>query len=171
MNRKSDSESIKKLLEKIRKQIPDVILRTSLIVGFPGETNEDFEKLYNFVKEAKFDKLGVFMYSKEDGTPAEKMPNQIHGNTKKSRYNKIMSLQQGISKENLEKRVGKEYEVLIENKTFDNKYWIGRTKMDVPEMDGVVYIENKSNNKDLINQFLKCQITEVKDYDLIGTLI
>ena len=171
MNRKSDSESIKKLLEKIRKQIPDVILRTSLIVGFPGETKEDFEELYNFVKQAKFDKLGVFMYSKEDGTPAEKMPNQIHGNTKKSRYNKIMSLQQGISKENLEKRIGKEYEVLIENKTFDNKYWIGRTKMDVPEMDGVVYIENKSNNKDLINQFLKCQITEVKDYDLIGTLI
>ena len=171
MNRKSDSESIKKLLEKIRKQIPDVILRTSLIVGFPGETKEDFEKLYNFVKEAKFDKLGVFMYSKEDGTPAEKMPNQIHGNTKKSRYNKIMSLQQEISKENLEKRIGKEYEVLIENKTFDNKYWIGRTKMDVPEMDGVVYIENKSNNKDLINQFLKCQITEVRDYDLIGILI
>ena len=171
MNRKSDSESIKKLLKKIRKQIPDVILRTSLIVGFPGETKEDFEELYNFVKQAKFDKLGVFMYSKEDGTPAEKMPNQIHGNTKKSRYNKIMSLQQEISKENLEKRIGKEYEVLIENKTFDNKYWIGRTKMDVPEMDGVVYIENKSNNKDLVNQFLKCQITEVKDYDLIGTLI
>ena len=171
MNRKSDSESIKKLLKKIRKQIPDVILRTSLIVGFPGETKEDFEELYNFVKEAKFDKLGVFMYSKEDGTPAEKMPNQIHGNTKKSRYNKIMRLQKGISKENLEKRIGKEYEVLIENKTFDNKYWIGRTKMDVPEMDGVVYIENKSNNKDLINQFLKCQITEVRDYDLIGILI
>ena len=171
MNRKSDSESIKKLLKKIRKQIPDVILRTSLIVGFPGETKEDFEELYNFVKQAKFDKLGVFMYSKEDGTPAEKMPNQIHGNTKKSRYNKIMSLQQEISKENLEKRIGKEYEVLIENKTFDNKYWIGRTKMDVPEMDGVVYIENKSNNKDLVNQFLKCQIKEVKDYDLIGTLI
>ena len=171
MNRKSDSESIKKLLEKIRKQIPDVILRTSLIVGFPGETKEDFEELYNFVKQAKFDKLGVFMYSKEDGTPAEKMPNQIHGNTKKSRYNKIMRLQKGISKENLEKRIGKEYEVLIENKTFDNKYWIGRTKMDVPEMDGVVYIENKSNNKDLINQFLKCQITEVRDYDLIGILI
>ena len=171
MNRNSDSESIKKLLKKIRKQIPDVILRTSLIVGFPGETKEDFEELYNFVKQAKFDKLGVFMYSKEDGTPAEKMPNQIHGNTKKSRYNKIMSLQQEISKENLEKRIGKEYEVLIENKTFDNKYWIGRTKMDVPEMDGVVYIENKSNNKDLVNQFLKCQITEVKDYDLIGTLI
>ena len=170
MNRKSDSESIKKLLEKIRKQIPDVILRTSLIVGFPGETNEDFEKLYNFVKEAKFDKLGVFMYSKEDGTPAEKMPNQIHGNTKKSRYNKIMRLQQGISKENLEKRIGKEYEVLIENKTFDNKYWIGRTKMDVPEMDGVVYIEN-NNQKDLMNKFVKCRIISVKQYDTFAKII
>ena len=170
MNRKSDSESIKKLLEKIRKQIPDVILRTSLIVGFPGETNEDFEKLYNFVKEAKFDKLGVFMYSKEDGTPAEKMPNQIHGNTKKSRYNKIMRLQKGISKENLEKRIGKEYEVLIENKTFDNKYWIGRTKMDVPEMDGVVYIEN-NNQKDLMNKFVKCRIISVKQYDTFAKII
>ena len=93
MNRKSNEEGIKNLITKIRKEIPEVILRTSLIVGFPGETIEDFEKLYNFVEEVKFDKLGVFMYSKEDGTPAEKLPNQIHGNTKKSRYNKIMSLQ------------------------------------------------------------------------------
>ena len=171
MNRKSDSESIKKLLEKIRKQIPDVILRTSLIVGFPGETNEDFEKLYNFVKEAKFDKLGVFMYSKEDGTPAEKMPNQIHGNTKKSRYNKIMRLQKGISKENLEKRIGKEYEVLIENKTFDNKYWIGRTKMDVPEMDGVVYINNEKESKIKAGELVMCEITEVKEYDFIAKFV
>ena len=115
MNRKSNEESIKKLISKIKREIPDAVLRTSLIVGFPGETVDDFEKLYNFVEETKFDKLGVFMYSKEDGTPAEKLPNQIHGNTKKARYNKIMSLQQGISKQNLEKRIGKEYEVLIEN--------------------------------------------------------
>lgn len=169
MNRKSNSESIKKLINKIRKEIPNVILRTSLIVGFPGETKEDFEELYQFVKETKFDKLGVFMYSKEDGTPASRLPNQIHGNTKKARYNKIMSLQQKISKENLEKRIGREYEVLIENKTFDNKYWVGRTKMDVPEMDGVVYIENK-NQEDLINKFVKCRIINVKDYDLIGVL-
>lgn len=170
MNRKSTEEGIKQLISKIRKEIPDAILRTSLIVGFPGETAEDFEKLYNFVKETKFDKLGVFMYSKEDGTPAEKLPNQIHGNTKRSRHNKIMRLQQEISKENLEKRIGKKYEVLIENKTFDNKYLVGRTKMDVPEMDGVVYIKNTSN-KDLLNKFVNCKITDIKDYDLIGEII
>lgn len=167
MNRKSNEESIKNLISKIRKEIPNVVLRTSLIVGFPGETKGDFEKLYNFVKETKFDKLGVFMYSKEDGTPAEKLPNQIHGNTKKARYNKIMSIQQEISRENLEKRIGKEYEILVENITFDKKYFVGRTKMDVPEMDGVVYIENTSN-KDLINQFVKCRIMDVRQYDLIG---
>ena len=170
MNRKSDEESIKRLLTKIRKEIPDVILRTSLIVGFPGETQADFEKLYDFVKETRFDKLGVFTYSKEDGTPAEKLPNQVHGNTKKARYNKIMKLQQKISEENLKQKIGKEYEVLIENKTFDNKFWIGRTKMDVPEMDGVIYIRN-NKEKDLINSFVKCKITDTKGYDMIGTYI
>ena len=170
MNRKSNEDNIRKLILKIRKEIPDVVLRTSLIVGFPGETKEDFEKLYNFVKETKFDKLGVFMYSKEDGTPAEKLPNQIHGNTKKARYNRIMSIQQKISRENQEKRIGKEYEVLIENTTFDRKYLVGRTKMDVPEMDGVVYIKNTSD-KDLINKFVKCKIVDIKDYDLIAEIV
>ena len=170
MNRASNEKRIKELLTKIKKEIPDVILRTSLIVGFPGETEEDYEKLYKFVKSTRFDKLGVFKYSKEDGTPAEKMPNQIHGNTKKARYNKIMKLQQAISEQNLKQKVGKEYEVLIENKTFDNKYWIGRTKMDVPEMDGVIYIEN-NKEKNLINSFIKCKIIDVKGYDIIGMYI
>lgn len=170
MNRKSNSKSIRKLIEKIRKEIPEAILRTSLIVGFPGETQKDFEELYNFVKETKFDRLGVFMYSKEDGTPAEKLPNQIHGNTKKARYNKIMNLQQQISRQNLEKRIGKTYETLVENKTFDNKYWIGRTKMDIPEMDGVIYIKN-DNNQELINNFVDCKIIDIKDYDLIGEFV
>jgi ribosomal protein S12 methylthiotransferase len=170
MNRKSNSRSIHELIEKIKKEIPEAILRTSLIVGFPGETQENFEELYDFVKETKFDRLGVFMYSKEDGTPAEKLPNQIHGNTKKSRYNKIMNLQQQISRQNLEKRIGNTYETLVENKTFDNKYWIGRTKMDIPEMDGVIYIKN-DNKQDLINKFVNCKITDIKDYDLIGELV
>ncbi len=170
MNRKSNEESIKKLITKIRKEITNVVLRTSLIVGFPGETNEDFQMLYNFVKWAKFDKLGVFMYSKEDGTPAEKFPNQIHGNTKKSRYNKIMQLQQLISREKLKTRVGNEYEVIVESITFDKKYLIGRTQMDVPEMDGLVYIINKTS-KDLINQFIRCKITDIRDYDLIGEIV
>ena len=170
MNRKSTEEGIKKLIFKIRKEIPDAILRTSLIVGFPGETQEDFEKLYEFVKETEFDKLGVFMYSKEDGTPAEKLPNQVHGNTKRARYNKIMSMQQEISRQNLEKRIGKECEVVIENISFDGKYLIGRTKMDVPEMDGVVYIKN-TIDKDLINKFINCKIINVKDYDFIAEII
>lgn len=170
MNRASNEKRIKELLTKIKKEIPDVILRTSLIVGFPGETKEDFEKLYNFVNWTKFDKLGVFTYSKEDGTPAEKMPNQIHGNTKKARYNKIMKLQQKISEENLKQKIGNDYEVLIENKTFDNKYWVGRTKMDVPEMDGVVYIEN-NKDKNLINSFVKCKIIDIQGYDLVGEII
>ena len=169
MNRASNEESIKKLLAKIKKEIPDVILRTSLIVGFPGETEADFEKLYEFVKDTRFDKLGAFTYSKEDGTPAEKMPNQIHGNTKKARYNKIMKLQQNISEENLKQKIGNKYEVLIENKTFDNKYWIGRTSMDVPEMDGVIYIKN-NKEQNLINSFIKCKITDIKGYDMIGEI-
>ncbi len=99
MNRKSDGASIKKLVKHIREEIPNIVLRTSLIVGFPGETKEDFEKLYEFVKDIKFDKLGTFMYSKEDGTPASRLKEQIHHNTKKSRYNKIMELQQKNSNE------------------------------------------------------------------------
>ncbi len=170
MNRKSDSKSIKQLIEKIRKEIPDVVLRTSLIVGFPGETKEDFEQLYEFVKQTRFDKLGVFMYSKEDNTPAEKLPNQINGNTKRARYNKIMKLQNEISRENLKKYLNKELEVLIENKTFDGKYYIGRTEMDAPEIDGIVYIENNKENN-LVDKFVLCKITQIKEYDLIAKLI
>ncbi len=170
MNRKSDEKGIKKLIEKIKTSIPESVIRTTFIVGFPGETNEDFEKLYNFVKDAKFDKMGVFKYSKEDGTPAEKLPNQINGNTKNSRYNKIMKLQNEISKENLKTKIGKEYEVLIENKTFDNKYYVGRSYMDCPEIDGLIYILNEKEN--LIGQFVKCKITQIKDnYDLIGEIV
>lgn len=165
MNRKSDGKSIENLIKRIREQIPDVILRTSLIVGFPGETKEDFEKLYNFVENAKFDKLGVFMYSKEDGTPAARLKDQIHPMTKKSRYRKIMEIQQRISRDKLEKHIGKEYEVLIEQETEDRKYYIGRTMMDVPDMDGVVFIKK---NKEIKEKFVKCKIIGTQDYDLIG---
>ena len=170
MNRKTNKKQIEDLIEKLRKEIPEVTLRTSLIVGFPGETEEDFNELYEFIKKARFDKLGTFMYSKEDGTPAEKLPNQINTNTKKSRYNKIMKEQQQISKENLELKIGKEYETLIESKTFDNKYLIGRTKQDVPEIDGIVYIKN-DNYKSLENQIVNVKVTQVENYDLIGEII
>ena len=170
MNRKTSKKQITELLEKIRSKIPDVTLRTSLIVGFPGETEKEFEELKQFIKTAKFDKLGTFMYSKEEGTPAEKLSNQIHGNTKKSRYNQIMKEQKGISEEIQKSKIGKEYEVLIEDKSFDGKYLIGRTMQDVPEIDGLVYIKNEKENQDLINKFVKCKIIETNEYDLIGQL-
>ena len=170
MNRKTNKKQITELLEKIRSKIPGVTLRTSLIVGFPGETEEEFEELKQFIKTAKFDKLGTFMYSKEEGTPAEKLSNQIHGNTKKSRYNQIMKEQKGISEEIQKSKIGKEYEVLIEDKSFDGKYLIGRTMQDVPEIDGLVYIKNEKENQDLVNKFVKCKIIETNEYDLIGQL-
>ena len=173
MNRRTNREQIENLLKTIRKNIPDVVLRTSLIVGFPGETEGDFEELKEFVKVAKFDKLGTFMYSKEDGTPAEKLPNQIHGNTKKARYHQIMQIQQEISKELQSKRIDKIYKVLIEDMSFDGKYYIGRTMQDVPEMDGIVYIKNKTDKKpeEIVNHFINCKITKVSDYDLIAEMI
>ena len=172
MNRRTSKEDVTKIIEKIRKKVPDVTLRTSLIVGFPGETKENFEELLEFVKNTKFDKLGTFMYSKEEGTPAAKLPDQIHGNTKKARYNKIMEAQQEISKEILANKIGKNYKVLVEDMSFDGKYFIGRTMQDVPEEDGLVYIKN---NKDLdentiLNNFVNCKIIEVSNYDLIGEI-
>ena len=173
MNRRTNKEDIVNLIDKINKKIPDVVLRTSLIVGFPGETKEDFDELLDFVKNTRFDKLGVFEYSKEDGTPAAKMPDQIHWKTKKARYNKIMEEQQEISKENLEKKIGKTCTVLVEDISFDNKYYVGRTFGDVPDIDGLVHIknDNKKQEKDVLNNFVKCKITDVNSYDLIAKFI
>lgn len=172
MNRRTSKKQIQNLIEKIRKKIPNVTLRTSLIVGFPGETNENFEELSAFVKKAKFDKLGAFMYSQEDGTPAAKLPEQIHGNTKKARYNKIMKLQQEISRENLERKLGKEYEVLVEDISFDGKYYMGRTMQDVPEMDGLVYIKNENLLREgVMNHFVKCKIIKISNYDLMAEVL
>ena len=154
MNRQSDGKSIRKLISKIREEIPDVVLRTTVMVGFPGETKEDFEELYEFLKEAKFDKLGCFAYSKEDGTPAARIKEQIHPMTKKSRYNKIMSLQKEISKQNLEKRIEQQVEVLIEDKTFDGKTYIGRTYMDVPDIDGIAYNYAEDDTATLLYKIL-----------------
>lgn len=169
MNRKSSSKSIRELITKLRKEIPDVVLRTTVMVGFPGETKEEFQELYEFLQEAKFDKLGAFTYSKEDGTPAANMQNQVHPQTKKSRYNKIMKLQQEISKNNLEEKIGKTYTILIEGITKNNKYYVGRSYMDVPEIDGVIYIENTKPLKS--GDFVSCKITSVKNYDLVGKII
>ena len=168
MNRKTSKKNIENLINKIKKEIPDVTLRTSLIVGFPGETNEDFEELKNFIQKTKFDKLGVFKYSKEDNTPAAKFENQIHYKTKQKRYETIMTIQKEISKEKLEENIGKIFEVLIEDISFDGKYLIGRTQKDVPEEDGIVYIKRTKENENIINEFIKCKIVDVSEYDMIA---
>ena len=166
MNRKCTGESIRNTIKKLRKEIPDVVIRTTVMVGFPGETQEDFEELYNFIKETKFDKLGAFTYSKEDGTPAARLKEQIHPMTKKSRYNKIMKLQQEISRKNEKKLLGRELEILIEGITPDKKYYLGRSYMDVPGIDGIAYVEN-NGKENLIGKYVKAKVIEVKEYDMI----
>ena len=169
MNRKSDSKSIENLINKLRKEIPEVILRTTLMVGFPGETEEDFFELYEFVNRAKFERLGVFKYSKEDGTPASRLKNQIHPKTKQARYKRIMELEKQISKIKLEEKIGNIYEVLIEGKTEDGEYYIGRSYMDIPDEDGVIFI--KSNEKIENGTWINCKITNVVQYDLLAEKI
>lgn len=161
MNRKSTSYGIKELITKLRIEIPNVIIRSTVMVGFPGEDENDFQELYKFVNWAKFDKLGCFMYSKEEGTVAYNMEGQIHPMTKKKRYNKIMTIQQEISKDNMKEHLGKTLKVLVE------KNGIGRTYMDAPDIDGVVYLKGNAE----LNSFINCRITKVKEYDLEGEII
>ena len=169
MNRKTTSDSIKEKIAKLREQIPGVVIRTTVMVGFPGEDEEDFKKLYDFIKETKFEKLGAFSYSKEEGTPAATFKDQIHPMTKKSRYNKIMKLQNEISKEIEKNLIGKKVEILIEGITSDEKYYVGRSYMDVPDIDGLAYIKVQDNtiDRDLIGQYVNAKIVDTKDYDII----
>ncbi|MGN1371611.1 MAG: 30S ribosomal protein S12 methylthiotransferase RimO [Candidatus Coprovivens sp.] len=166
MNRKSDSKTIKKLIKKLRDEIPDVILRTTLIVGFPGESIEDFYELVEFVKESKFDRLGAFAYSAEDGTPAAKFDNQIDESVKESRRKIIMETQQSVSLKKLKSKIGKVYECLIENITEDGKFYIARSYMDVPSEDGVIYV--KYDSEYMINEFVNVKIVDSNEYDLFG---
>lgn len=167
MNRKSDEQSIRNLIRKIRLHIPEAVLRTTFIVGFPGETKEDFEKLYHFVKEVKFDRLGVFAYSREEGTPAAKLKEQIHPMTKKSRYQKIMELQSQIVQEKQQEQIGKRLEVLIEAESKDHHYYIARSKREAPEIDGVIYVKKEQQNA-CIGSFIPIEITGFEGYDLMA---
>lgn len=169
MNRKTSRDKIVGVVNKIRKNIPNVILRTSLIVGFPGETEEDFEILKNCVNDLKFDRLGCFAYSKEDGTPAEKFNDQVHPKTKEKRKRIIMELQNEVSKEKMKEKLGKEYEVLIEDISDDGLFYVGRSYMDSPDTDGVIYVNKAEEN--LINKFVKCKIVDCNEYDLFAEML
>ena len=165
MGRKTNGERIRNIIFKIRNEIPDVVLRTSLIVGFPGETDEDIELLDEFVREAKFDRLGVFKYSLEDGTPAAKLKGHLSDNVKEERYEKIMETQQKVSSNRNQKMVGKELECMIEDITEDGEYYIARSYMDVPNEDGVEFIKN--NKEHNIGDFVKAKVVSSMEYDLI----
>lgn len=169
MNRKTTGNDIRNLIKKLRKEIPNVILRTTLIVGFPGETDEEFNELCLFVKDVNFDRLGAFAYSSEDGTPAAKFKEQVSEKIKEERQNIIMEIQQEVSKDNLLGKIGNVYDCLIENITEDGKYFIGRSYMDVPSEDGVIYI--KYNPMYMINEFVKVKIIDSSFYDLYGEVV
>lgn len=169
MNRKSDGKTIRNLINKLRSEIPGVVLRTTLIVGFPGESAENFKELADFVLESKFDRLGAFAYSAEEGTPAAKFSKQVDEAIKEERRRKIMELQQRVSLDNLKNKVGKTYECIIENITEDGDYYIARSYMDVPSEDGVIYI--KYDSEYMINEFALVRITGSDEYDLFGEFI
>lgn len=168
MNRRTTKENIIKLINKLRKEIPEIIVRTTFIVGFPGETEEEFNELYDFINEIRFDRLGVFTYSMEEDTPAYSLPDQIAEDIKESRRDKIMEAQRNISEEIMMSKLGNEYDVIIEEYSGEDNF-VGRTYMDSPEIDGVVYITTFEDLK--IGDFVKIRVTEYLEYDLIGELI
>jgi len=167
MNRKTNKEKIKNLINKIRKEIDEPLIRTTFIVGFPGETEEDFKELEEFVKEYKIERLGVFPYSREESTPAYNLDGQIEKEIKTRRKDIILEIQKSISTQFFMQKIGKKLKVIIDD-VVDEKTYIGRTYMDSPEIDGVVYITSKEDIE--VGQFIDVIITDSMEYDLIGVL-
>ncbi|WP_438448292.1 30S ribosomal protein S12 methylthiotransferase RimO [Gorillibacterium sp. sgz5001074] len=168
MRRPGRQRDIRELVAKIRERIPGVALRTSLIVGFPGETEQDFENLKRFVEDIQFDKLGVFTYSQEQDTPASRLPDQVPDEVKEARANELMELQREISNKRNWSRVGEEIEVLLERYDGRNDVYIGRSQYDAPEIDGEVFV---SGAKAGIGDIVKVRITHSFEFDLAGEAI
>jgi len=166
MARRTTKKTITELISKLRKEIPEIVLRTSLIVGFPQETDEEFQELLDFVNDVKFDRLGVFTYSKEEGTPAALMQGQVKKSVKEQRRDAIMSLQQGISSDVNGTKVDRVYDVLVEG--IDENGWYGRTSEMAPEIDGLVYIE--TDEELIAGSYVRTRITESTEYDLYGEI-
>ncbi len=164
MNRGTTKSQIVKLIEKIRKKIPDCVIRTSVIVGFPGETKSEFDELLDFLKKIKFERLGAFIYSREEKTDAYWLKPQIHPKTKKKRFDEVMGLQEKIAHEANARFIGKELDVLVEEK--DNNTYIGRSQYDAFEVDGSVFLRKKGLK---IGDFYKAKIVDCFGYDLVGS--
>lgn len=169
MGRKTNHQELKEIIGLLRKEIPDICIRTTLISGFPGETLDHHEALLDFVDEMEFDRLGVFPYSQEEDTVAAQFEDQIEEDEKQRRRNEIMELQQAIVFEQNEKMVGKEITVLIEGYLYEEDIYIGRTYKDAPNVDGTVFVQSE---EELISgDFVTVKITNAKEYDLIGGVV
>lgn len=169
MNRKMTKEDIVEVLNLIRKEIPDAVIRTQFIVGFPGETEESFAELLQFIDEQEFDRVGCFKYSPEENTPGGKMPDQIDEETKENRYNAVMSMQQKISKAKHQKFIGQTVEVIVEGLSEETDLLLqGRTSQQAPDIDGVVLI---NDGQAKVGEIVKVKITDSMEYDLIGEIV
>jgi ribosomal protein S12 methylthiotransferase len=173
MKRGAGADIFLKSIEKMRRTIPDLTLRTSLIVGFPGETAEDFEQLCGFVREAQFDWLGVFGYSDEEGAKAFELGEKVAPKEIERRRKKLMSIQKQISRKKKRGLIGRQFDVLLEGPSAETELlWEGRTEMHAPEIDGTVYINDFSERDDIVKgQFYRCEITESHDYDLVARIV
>lgn len=169
MGRRTNKAELVSIIQKLRNVIPDIAIRTTLITGFPGEREEDYEELYRFVNEIEFDRLGVFTYSREEDTPAAGMSEQIPEDVKKKRRDELMELQQAISYEHGERMVGETIEVLVEGYLYKEDVYVGRSYKDAPKVDGVVFIS--SPEELLSGTIVKVRITGFEEYDLIGEIV
>ena len=168
MGRRTTQAELVEIVNKLRREIPDIVLRTTLISGFPGETQEDHEELMSFVDEMEFDRLGVFTYSPEEDTPAATMPDQVAEEVKEARRDEIMELQQEISYDKGTDRIGQELLVMIEGKVADESAYIGRTYGDAPKVDGYIFVQ--TGELLMTGDFAKVRVTGALEYDLIGEL-
>ena len=168
MGRRTTKAELVEIIEKLRKEIPDIILRTTLITGFPGETQEDHEELMEFVDEMEFDRLGVFTYSPEEDTPAASMENQVPEEVKEERRDEIMELQQEVSLDKGNARIGSEVMVMIEGKVSGESAYIGRTYGDAPKVDGYIFVQ--TGELLMTGDFARVRVTGALEYDLIGEL-
>ena len=169
MGRRTSKEQLEEIIGKLRREIPDIAIRTTLITGFPGETEEQHQELVDFVDEMEFDHLGVFTYSPEEDTPAAEMEGQIPEEVKEDRQAEIMELQQEIAFEQAEDMVGKEVLVMIEGKVADENAYVGRTYKDAPNVDGLIYVNTEEEL--MSGDFARVKVTGAAEYDLIGELM
>ena len=169
MGRRTSRQELEDIIGKLRREIPDIALRTTLITGFPGETEEDHENLKSFVETMGFDRLGVFTYSPEEGTPAERMPDQVPEEVKEERRDELMLLQQQISAEKTEQMVGKNLDVLVEGRIPEEGIYVGRTYRDAPEVDGYIFIN--AEEEIISGDFVTVKVTGADEYDLTGDVI